>query len=90
MSRVFKELLKISKLGPVLEISQLRSNQLEDAKKRITGVKEPAEAWKLLDKRYGDRQIAIFSAMNKLHSVSLPCRPAHDRVEALVLEERTA
>ena len=42
--RVFKELLKISELGPVLKLVQLMSMLPEDAKKRIIGVEEPAEA----------------------------------------------
>ena len=51
--RVFKELVKISKLVPILKLAQLRSMLPEDAKKLITGVEEPAEAWKLLDEEYG-------------------------------------
>ena len=76
--RVFKKLLMISKLRPVLKLAQLRSKLLEDAKKSITGIEEPAEASKLLDERYGDRHITILSAMNILQSVSLHRGPAHD------------
>ena len=56
----------------------------------IPGVKEPIEAWRLLNKRYGDMHITILLAMHKLQSGRLPQGPAHDNVEALVLAVRTA
>ena len=43
-----------------------------------------------MEERYGDRTVAIMSAMQKLESVTLPQGPAHDKVEALVLALRTA
>ena len=81
--RIFKEMLKISKLGPLLEVAQLASKLAEEAKRLIMGVEEPVEAWRLLGKRFGDRHILVFLAMHRLQSVKLPQGPAHDKVEAL-------
>ena len=50
--RIFKEMLKISKLGPLLEVAQLASKLAEEAKRLIMGVEEPVEAWRLLVERY--------------------------------------
>ena len=70
-------------LEPVRELAQLRSKMPKNAKRLITGVKEPVEAWRLLGKRFGDRHILVFLAMHRLQSVKLPQGPAHDKVEAL-------
>ena len=71
-SQVFKEMLKIRILGSVLEMAQLSRKLPEKAKRLITGVKEPTEAWRLLEERYGDRHITVLSAMHKLETVKLP------------------
>ena len=63
--RVFKDLPMNIDIVPVIELAQLRSKLPEDAKKLITGIKKPAEAWKLLDKRYGYRHMLILSVINK-------------------------
>ena len=83
-------MLNISKLGPVFELAHLASKLVEETKRLIIGVKEPVEAWRLVDKRYRDRHILILLAMHKLQSVKLPQGPAHEKVEALVLAVRTA
>ena len=82
-------MLKISNLEPVLELAQLRDNIQEVARKLLARVQEPAEAWGLLDKMYGDKHVTILSAMHKLQSVVLPHGPAHNKVEASVLAVRT-
>ena len=87
--RIFKEMLKISKLGPLLEVAQLASKLAEEAKRLIMGVEEPVEAWRLLVERYLYRHMAILLAMHNLQSVRIPQGPAHDKVEALVLKVRT-
>ena len=87
---IFEGMLKISKLAPVLQLAQLRDKILEAARKLLTGVREPAEAWELLDKRYGKEQKAILSVMQKLQSVVLPHGPAHAKVEVLVQAVRTS
>ena len=58
----------------MFKLAQLRSQLPEAAKNLFTGVQEPAEAWKLLDKRYGDKHIVVLSVMHKLQSVKLPHR----------------
>ena len=83
--KIFKGMLKISNLAPVLELAQFRDKIPEAARKLLTGVREPAKARGLLDKRYGDKHVAIMSAMHKLQSVVLPHGPTHNKVEALVL-----
>ena len=86
-SQVFKEMLKIRILGPVLEMAQLSRKLPEKAKRLITGVKEPTESWRLLEERCGD---IVLSVMHKLETVMLPQGPQHDKIEALVLAVRTA
>ena len=73
----------------MLEMAQLSSKLPQEVKVQITGVQEPAEAWKLLEERYGDAQIAVLLAIQKLQTVKLPDRPPHDKVEALVPSVRT-
>ena len=38
----------------------------EEAKRIITGITDPNEAWKRLDERYGDKKIAVVAAMRDL------------------------
>ena len=70
-------------------MAQLFSKLPEEVKAIIIGVQEPAEAWELLEERYGDAQIAVLLAIQKLQTVKLPDRPPHDKVEALVPAVRT-
>ena len=76
---IFKGILKISNLASVLLFALLRDRILEAAKDLLTGVREPAEAWELLNKRYKDEHTAILSALHELQSVLLPHGPAPPR-----------
>ena len=61
----------------VLDIAHLLSTLPEEAKVIITGVQEPAEAWRLLEERYGDAKIAVLSAIHKLLTVKFPDGPQY-------------
>ena len=90
--RKFKELVRTAGYRPVLEMSILVDHLSEDAARYVLGVEEPAEAWERLEKRYGDRTLAIITARHRLLNLKIPKGPVHDQVEALVqglMEART-
>ena len=82
--RRFKELIKSANYPTVVEMAQLRENLQEEAASYILGVTEPADAWAILEKKYGDRTLAILTTRHRLVTLQLPTGPAHDQVEALV------
>ena len=88
--RRFQELVKTVKCSPVLEMTYLVDHLAVEAAKYVRGIREPVKAWAQLDKRYGDRRLAIMTARHHLSSAKLPKGPAHDQVEALVQELRLA
>ena len=81
--RKFKELIKVANYKPVLEMSILVDHLSEDAARYVLGVSEPAKAWAVLEKRYGDRTLAIITARHRLLNLKVPKGPAHDQVEAV-------
>ena len=84
--RRFQELVRAVKSSPVLEMTYLVDHLAPEAARYVRGVREPDVAWAKLDKRYGNRQLAIMTARHQLASVKLPKGPAFDQVEALVQE----
>ena len=88
--RRFQELIKAYNSSPVLEMTFLVNCLAEDAAKYILGVTEPAAAWALLDRRYGDRSLAIMTTRHRLINLKLAKGPAHDQVESLVIGLRHA
>ena len=84
--RRFQELVKAVKSTPVLEMTYLVDHLAPEAARYVRGVREPEVAWAKLDKRYGDRRLAIMTARHQLAIVKLPKGPAFDQVEALVQE----
>ena len=63
---------------------ELWSALTELATKYILGVTGPTEAWTLLDRQYGDRNMAIATALNRLHSLKMPNVQPYNQVEAMV------
>ena len=51
---------------------------------------KPDKAWTPLDKQYGDRNIAIMSAIHRMEALKLAHGPDHDKVETVVAALRTA
>ena len=56
--RLFTELLKESRQSKVLEIARLTEKIQEEARRMITGITNPQEAWERLDERYKDKKLA--------------------------------
>ena len=44
-TRTFKELIKASQLGPVLELGMLKAKIPEEASRMLIGITDPAEVW---------------------------------------------
>ena len=82
--RRFKELIKAVNCSPVMEMTFLVDHLAQEAARYVLGVTDPAEAWELLDKRYGDRRFAIMTTRHRLINLQLPAGPAHAQVEELV------
>ena len=85
LKRLFKDLLKISKVAPVIETDQLFCKLPDEVKAIIIRVQEPAEAWGLLKESYEDTQITVSSAIHTLQTLKLLVK-----VEALMLAVMTA
>ena len=82
--RRFKELIKAVNCSPVMEMTFLVDHLAAEAARYVLGVTDPTEAWQLLDKRYGDRRLAILTTRHRLINLQLPAGPAHTKVEELV------
>ena len=82
--RRFKELTKAVNCSPVMEMTFLVDHLADEAARYVLGVTDPTEAWALLDRRYGDRRLAIMTARHRLVNLQLPAGPAHVQVEDLV------
>ena len=54
--RLFKELMTESGPNQVLERARLTGKIPEEAKKIITGIIDPNEAWERLDEQFGDNK----------------------------------
>ena len=60
--RLFKALMKASRQNKVLKLAQLRAKLPAQALESIAVTTEPDKVWRLLDKRYRNKNIAIISA----------------------------
>ena len=85
-----KELLKIRGIDEALRMAQLTSSLATEVQDLITGMTDTDKVWGELDKRYGDRDITVATAMRKLLQIRLPQGSAHDKGEALSAGVRTA
>ena len=56
----------------------------------IPGVTDPKEAYKLLDKQYGDKGVTVLGEMHRIISLKFSQVPVHRKVEALVKGVNTA
>ena len=88
--REFQEMVRAANYSPVLEMKVLRDHLKEESRAYITGVTVPAEAWELLNKKYGDRTLAMLTTRHRLVSLKLPRGAPHDQLEALVQGVRHA
>ena len=82
------ELLKESRQSKVLEIARLTGKIPEEARRMITGIMNPQEAWERLDERYGDKKLAIMAAMMDLTQLKMPTGKPYKKVEPLVQNVR--
>ena len=64
-----------------LELAQLAAKLPEEARLWIEGVAEPEEAWRRLGERYGNKDLAVLSAMYRLEPFKLLQFPAHKKIE---------
>ena len=64
--------MKTSGRGHVLDLAQLMSKLLTEARRITAGVKKREEVWTILEERYEDRYILIMSAINKVETLKLP------------------
>ena len=87
LRRVFQELIKASGHGKALELA---SQLPEEGNQQIKRVTEPKEAWRRLDERYGNKDLAMLSTMYRLISLELPQGPVHDKMQTLASELRVA
>ena len=69
---------------PAIEMVRLMNAMPEAEIKFIMGVTEPAEAWSVLDRQYGNRDMAIALAIIKILALKIPKEPGYKRVEALL------
>ena len=55
-----------------------------EAKALIAGKTEPTEAWTALDKRYGDKELALVNVRHKLASLDTSRGEGYEKVETLL------
>ena len=84
--RVFKEMIKQSAQGPVLEMVRLTSA----IPKELEAFMEREEARKKLEERYGGRNFTIIAAIRNLTRLEIPAGLTHEKVEVLVQSIRVA
>ena len=82
--RRFQELIKAVNCSPVLEMTFLVDHLAAEAARYVLGVTNPTKAWALLDKRYGDRRLAILTTRYRLINLEVPRGFGYEKVEALV------
>ena len=65
--RYFSELMTGKTLPPCINMAQIREHLLtKEAKSLIAGNPDPTKAWKALDKRYRDKELALVNVRYKL------------------------
>ena len=64
----FRQLCDGEKYSPVIELAQLRPKLPKEAVLAISGLEDPITAWQRLDKLYGNREMAIVTALHLLRN----------------------
>ena len=68
--RYFGELTKDEQFPPGIMMAQIREHlRTPEARALIAGKTEPTEAWKALEKRYRDKELALVNVRHKLASL---------------------
>ena len=81
----FKELCRGEGYTPVLEMAQLKLKLPKEALTALTGLRDPGKAWDRLEEMYGNREIAIMSALKSLREFRPVKSAAHEQVIELVM-----
>ena len=81
----FKELCRGEGYTPVLEMAQLKMKLPKEALAALTGLRDPEMAWHRLEEMYGNREIAIMSALKTLRDFRSAKNAAHEQVIELVM-----
>ena len=76
----FRELCRGERYTPVLEMAQLRTKLPKEALALLVGLQCPEEAWKRLEELYGNRELAILSALKRLREFKTTKQGAHEQV----------
>ena len=76
----FRELCQGERYTPVLEMAQLRTKLPKEALATLVGLQCPEEAWKRLEELYGNRELAILSALKRLREFKTSKTAAHEQV----------
>ena len=76
----FRELCRGERYTPVLEMAQLRTKLPKEALATLIGLQCPEEAWKRLEELYGNRELAILSALKRLREFKATKQAAHEQV----------
>ena len=76
----FRELCHGERYTPVLEMAQLRTKLPKEALALLIGLQCPEEAWKRLEELYGNRELAILSALKRLREFKATKQGAHEQV----------
>ena len=81
-AKQFKELTQEEGYPEAILLSKLRESIPKEGKELLVGVDKMSVAWERLQKRYGDRKIAILTIQSRLVKVNLTGEK-HERVEKL-------
>ena len=76
----FQQLCNGEKYSPVVELAQLRHKIPKEAVVAITGLSSPAVAWARLEEMYGDRELMIVSALQRLRRFRMTKHAEHEQV----------
>ena len=81
-AKQFRELTQEEGYPEAILLSKLREGIPKEGKELLVGVEKMSVAWERLEKRYGDRKIAILTIQSRLVKVNLTGEK-HERVEKL-------
>ena len=76
----FRELCRGERYTPVLEMAQLRTKLPKEALATLIGLQCLEEAWKRLEELYGNRELAILSALKRLREFKATKSAPHEQV----------
>ena len=83
--RYFTELTAEEQFSPAIMMAQLREHlSSREAKALIGGKTDPAEAWAALNRRYGDKDLALVNVKYKLVSLDTSKGEGYEKVETLL------